>query len=412
MTASPFAVRARSASTPLRFLEGSAPSAGPSSFPKRTIEHRFVADGNTPAKKSRYTVDNPVRNVAPGMDNQRGRGFYLRFAGNPHMGKVAILEPTTSTRKQWAKKIAASWKLACSSSIEAFFQTGQELLAAKDDLDHGEWLKMVESDLPFGRHTARKLMGIARDPELGKRAYKLLLPPDYNTIYQVQRLHHRFPETFRRMVDDGRISPALRQNEINLVLRLETVAKDIKRIESLVARQGKFRTLVVDPPWDYEWLSVGGASKPGYATMTHEQLLAFNLGQWMEDDCHVYQWTTNNFIGRASELMVAWGVQHKTVLTWIKTDKQGDPRIGLGTYFRNTTEHVLFGMRGKLRTRVNDVPTHFFASVGKHSEKPEEFYDIVRRASFTPAGEAFQRKPRPDFENLFEEALPATAAAE
>lgn len=192
--------------------------------------------------------------------------------------------------------------------------------------------------------------------------------------------------------------------------REEMRADDEERVRSLIKREGKYRTLVIDPPWDYEWLSVGGASKPGYATMTHEQLLALEVGQWAEDECHLYLWTTNNFMGRACDLMEAWGFQHKTVITWIKTDGSGKAKRGLGTYFRNTTEHVLFGMRGSLRTRRSNTATHFEAPIGKHSEKPEKFYEIVRTESYLPAGELFQRKAREGFVNLF--AAEAAEAAE
>ena len=108
---------------------------------------------------------------------------------------------------------------------------------------------------------------------------------------------------------------------------------------------------------------------------------------------------------RAGELMAHWGLQYKTMLTWVK------PKWGRGVYFRNTTEHVLFGVRGKLNTRVKNIPTHFEAPVGKHSEKPEAFYDIVRRASYEPFGEAFQRQPREGFKNLYGDLMSAEPSA-
>jgi N6-adenosine-specific RNA methylase IME4 len=205
---------------------------------------------------------------------------------------------------------------------------------------------------------------------------------------------------------DERIARALRRaiatvDGTGKKTREELRAEDEARILGLTPVEGKFHTLVIDPPWDYEWLSVGGASKPGYATMTHEQLLALDIDQWAREELHVYLWTTNNFMCRACELMQRWKVDYKTIITWIKTDGRGKPKVGLGTYFRNTTEHILFGIRGQLRTRLGDTPTHFFAPVGKHSEKPEAFYEIVRTESYLPAGELFQRKERAGFVNLF-----------
>jgi N6-adenosine-specific RNA methylase IME4 len=102
---------------------------------------------------------------------------------------------------------------------------------------------------------------------------------------------------------------------------------------------------------------------------------------------------------RACALMAHWGFQHRTVITWFK---QG--AFGLGSYFRNSTEHVLFGTYGDTTTRhaAASIPTHFFASRGEHSEKPEAFYDIVRAASYPPFGEGNQRGPHDEFANLFE----------
>src|SRR5262249_47315338 len=158
------------------------------------------------------------------------------------------------------------------------------------------------------------------------------------------------------------------------------------------------RTLVIDPPWEYDWLSIAGRAVPGYATMSHEELLALDVGQWAEGDCHLYLCTTNNFSGRAHELMARWGFAYKTTLTWHK------PEWGLGSYFRNQTEHVLFGIRGEIGTRpaAQSISTIFEGPIGEHSEKPEEFYQIVRTASYPPYGEGFQREPRPDFISLYE----------
>lgn len=174
-------------------------------------------------------------------------------------------------------------------------------------------------------------------------------------------------------------------------------ADDEKRILDLAPIVGKFKTLVVDPPWDYDQLSLAGRAAPDYAVMTHEQLLAMPVPAWAEDNCQLYLWATNNFVLRAGELMAAWGFAPKTMLTWIK------PRLGMGSYFRNTTEQVLFGVRGDLKTRSNDIPTHFEAPLGPHSAKPDQFYDIVRRSSYLPAGEAFQRSARDGFVNVYEE---------
>jgi N6-adenosine-specific RNA methylase IME4 len=192
---------------------------------------------------------------------------------------------------------------------------------------------------------------------------------------------------------------------VTALLRKIAKEEDEARVLSLAPVVGKFSTLVIDPPWDYEWLSIAGRASPGYAVMTHEELMALDVLQWARDDCAMYLWVTNNFMTRGVELMKHWGFQHKTVLTWVK------PRIGLGSYFRNSTEHVLFGTRGNAKTRRDDIPTHFEAPTTGHSIKPEKFYEIVRVASYPEYGEIFAREARPDFKNLYQTKMMVEAAA-
>ena len=210
----------------------------------------------------------------------------------------------------------------------------------------------------------------------------------------------------------------------NLVLRRETakedrlgkVAADEQRVLALKPVPGKFRTIVLDPAWEYAWLSLAGRAKPGYAMQTIAQLEALDVAAWADDLCHLYCWTTNNFMAEATRMVKHWGFQHRVLLTWIKP-----PPFGLGSYFRNSTEHVLFVTRGETTTRhaAASIPTHFEAPRGEHSEKPEKFYEIVRAASYPPYGEANQRGDRKDFTSLFcpvtdapEEFKPVTEAAE
>ena len=199
------------------------------------------------------------------------------------------------------------------------------------------------------------------------------------------------PDRFGHLLDDMD-----RVRNAETVCRKLKRARDEERVMALEPAPGRIRTLVVDPPWDYEM--AGRASIP-YATMSHEEMLALPAADWAEDQAHLYLWTPNSHLALAVELMARWGFAYKTALVWVK------PTISLGSYFRNSTELVLFGVRGKLPTRpaAAAIPTHFEAPRGEHSEKPERFYEIVRAASYPPYGEAFQRKARPDFESLFRE---------
>ena len=133
-----------------------------------------------------------------------------------------------------------------------------------------------------------------------------------------------------------------------------------------------------------------------YATMTEKELFALPVAQLAAEQCHLYFWTPSNFMPVACRAVAHFGFQHRNIITWKK------PKWGNGFYFRNITEHVIFATRGDLHTRSDSIPNWFEAPLREHSEKPERFYEIVRAASYPPYGEAFQRKARPDFVNLYQ----------
>lgn len=147
-----------------------------------------------------------------------------------------------------------------------------------------------------------------------------------------------------------------------------------------------YPTIVIDPPWRYDNVATRGAAEDHYPTMTLDELAALPIPA--AADAHVYLWVTNGFIREGFGLLDAWGFTYKTTLTWCK------PQIGMGNWFRNATEHVLFGVRGKQPTRRNDVSTWFVADRTRHSAKPESFYDLVEACSPAPWFEMFSRRKR------------------
>jgi N6-adenosine-specific RNA methylase IME4 len=315
--------------------------------------------------------------------------------------KSVKAEIVTSDVTEAAEYIGAAWR----QGVEAIIETGRRLIEVRKRFEdeRGKWSQLVGRDqwegrglLPFGKTHSHRLIAIAEDkrivPHVGR------LPSDSYTLHKLTQLSD---DRFAALLEDGRINPGMKRNEASAETRKESKEADERRIMSIAPVKGKFKTIVMDPPWDYEWLSLAGRAQPGYATMTHDELLALDVPAWADDDCHLYLWTTNNFMTRAVDLMAHWGFQHKTVLTWVK------PKFGLGSYFRNSTEHVLFGVRGDLGTRADNIATHFEAPLGEHSEKPDIFYDIVERASYPLYGEVFQRHVREAFSDLFEEKVVA-----
>jgi N6-adenosine-specific RNA methylase IME4 len=144
--------------------------------------------------------------------------------------------------------------------------------------------------------------------------------------------------------------------------------------------------IVIDPPWPHDNIAIRDAPEEHYPTMSIAELAEIEVPA--ARNAHLYLWVTNSFLPEAFELMEDWGFTYKTTLTWVQ------PKMGLGTWFRNSTEHVLFGVRGRLSTRRNDVPTWFQADRTQHAAKPECFYDLVESCSPGPYLEIFARRHR------------------
>jgi N6-adenosine-specific RNA methylase IME4 len=216
-------------------------------------------------------------------------------------------------------------------------------------------------------------------------------------IREIYAAHAADPDRYAKVVADMEASSKV-DGAHRKMLRLQ----DEARVARLQPVAGRFRTLAFDPPWHDE--SVSEAQLPPYATMSVDALRAMPVEAWSLDEGHIYIHAPGPFLAIAIELCGAWGYDFKTVIGWKK------PHFSMGRYFRTLEEFVVFGVRGGLMVRRQDLPNHFAGPVGEHSEKPEAFYDLVRAASFPPYGEGFQRQARPDFTNLYVEAPLAMAA--
>ena len=134
-----------------------------------------------------------------------------------------------------------------------------------------------------------------------------------------------------------------------------------------------------------------------YPTLTLEEIMEMPVNRCAAAEAHLYLWVPNALIAEGLEVMKRWGFTYKTNLVWYKVRKDGGPDgRGVGFYFRNVTELLLFGVRGRMRTlqpgrrQVNLVPKR----KREHSRKPDEFYDLIEDCSPGPYLELFARHPR------------------
>jgi N6-adenosine-specific RNA methylase IME4 len=172
----------------------------------------------------------------------------------------------------------------------------------------------------------------------------------------------------------------------------------------LLERHGDkgFKTILADPPWQFQ--NRTGKMAPEhkrlsrYGTMKLEDIMSLPVGQLADDTAHLYLWVPNALLPEGLRVMEAWGFQYKSNVVWHKIRKDGGPDgRGVGFYFRNVTELVLFGVRGKNartlapgRRQVNFLATQ----KREHSRKPDEFYNIVESCSPGPYLELFARGTR------------------
>ena len=164
---------------------------------------------------------------------------------------------------------------------------------------------------------------------------------------------------------------------------------------------GKFSTILADPPWQFS--NRTGKMAPEhkrllrYPTMPLQEILELPVAELVQDSAHLYLWIPNALILEGLEVMKRWGFQYKTNMVWYKIRKDGGPDgRGVGFYFRNVTELILFGVRGRLRTlkpgrtQVNLISTR----KREHSRKPDELYKLIESCSPGPYLELFARSKR------------------
>lgn len=182
----------------------------------------------------------------------------------------------------------------------------------------------------------------------------------------------------------------------------------------------RFGAILADPPWQFQ--NRTGKMAPEhkrlsrYSTMTLPQIKGLPVVHAAAPVCHLYLWVPNALLPEGLEVMKSWGFQYKSNIIWHKVRKDGGPDgRGVGFYFRNVTEILLFGIRGKNartldpgRTQVNFMATR----KREHSRKPDEQYSLIEDCSWGPFLELFARGQRPNWSswgNQAEEYKPTWA---
>jgi N6-adenosine-specific RNA methylase IME4 len=165
----------------------------------------------------------------------------------------------------------------------------------------------------------------------------------------------------------------------------------------------RFATVLADPPWQFA--NRTGKMAPEhkrlsrYPTLALDEIKSLPVGSIVENTAHLYLWVPNALLAEGLDVMEAWGFTYKTNIIWYKVRKDGGPdRRGVGFYFRNVTEMILFGVRGKNARTQQPGRTQENMLVSRkreHSRKPDEQYRLIESCSPGPLIELFARGERP-----------------
>jgi len=172
-------------------------------------------------------------------------------------------------------------------------------------------------------------------------------------------------------------------------------------IAPLPTVDGGFQTVLADPPWRFA--NRTGKVAPEhkrldrYGTMELDEIKALPVSDVTAKNAHLYLWVPNALLPEGIEVMKAWGFRYVSNVVWAKRRKDGGPDgRGVGFYFRNVTEPILFGVRGSMRTLAPARSTVNMIETRKreHSRKPDEQYDLIESCSPGPYLELFARYAR------------------
>jgi N6-adenosine-specific RNA methylase IME4 len=238
------------------------------------------------------------------------------------------------------------------------------------------------------------LIGQLDDPRQGRRTDLLPASNKLAGLSKYDRLKFRLLADYATTVEQ-----ALNDGVVSRKALLECIRYKPNG-EPITLLPGQCCAIIADPPWQYGNTATRAAARGHYKTLSIGQLCGDELlpdgtnlvkevvRPKAADRAHLYLWTTAGHLPQAFRVMEAWGFTYKTYLVWVK------PQMGLGNYFRVSTELVLFGIRGEMRTRDMALMNWFEARRGKHSAKPQKFYDLVTKASPGPYLELFARCDR------------------
>jgi len=316
------------------------------------------------------------------------------------------------TAADYAAAISMSWQ----QSVEAIFETGRLLNAAKEALEHGEFTPMINEGLPFGPSTAARLMKIAADERLQNRNTVQHLPPSWGTLYELTKLDDA---TFQHRITDGTIRPDMERRDIATAVKAtrraarEAHLGEMQAAANLKLPDKKYGVILADPEWRFEpWSRETGLDRSPdnhYPTSVTDVIAARPVPDIAAKDCALFLWATVPMLPQALCVMAAWGFDYRSHVVWSKRRDANDngvattkPAIGTGYWFRNSHELLLLGIKGNIPAPApgDQWGSMLEAVIGEHSVKPSCFYAMIETYfPHLPKIELNARRVRPNWDS-------------
>lgn len=262
----------------------------------------------------------------------------------------------------WAERIKACWR----QSADAIIETGRLLQQAKDDLGHGQWLKMLDG-ISFHKRKAQRLMEIAADERFSNASILTLLPDEWTSCHALHKIECDVPKLLEYLQQPQLVKAEKRASkEFLLGAKQRALPKQ---------RHG---VIVCDPPWRYEPYSretgMDRAADNHYPTADVESIaVSHDVPSIAAPDCVLFLWATVPMLTHALWLIDHWRFTYKSQFVWIKD------KFGTGYWNRNAHELLLIATQGIVPTPAPGTRERSViqAPVTKHSAKPEIILEYI-----------------------------------
>lgn len=291
------------------------------------------------------------------------------------------------------------WKF-CTEQSEAWLSTQQQIANEANAKRSKAAKEQPRSE--DGKRLARKQVVGQSDPlpdkHKGRNAKASASKVSASTVARGDKLAKERPDLAKKVMR-GEMKPA----EAHRQAKRDSVKAKLESIETIQAKaaEGVYDVIVIDPPWPME--KIERDERPNqvefdYPTMTEAELEVLEIPT--ADNCHVWLWTTHKFLPMALRLLNRWGLKYVCTFVWHKPG--GFQPIGLPQYNCEFALYARIGSPVFLDTKA--LSTCFDAKRGKHSEKPSEFYDMVRRVTGGRRLDMFNRRSIEGFDGWGKES--------